>query len=94
VLTGLRAATAARAAPEVRVELVGALHRDVTLIPALSPLAAALGLEGDTPGAITRAATTARSRALLDHHLPGLGPDPALTPPEVPTARPTLSAAA
>ena len=92
VLTGLHAVTAARGAPEVRVELVGSLHRDVTLISALSPLAAALGLEGDTPGAITRAATTAWTRAFLDHHLRGLGPDPALEPPDAPTARLTAPA--
>lgn len=93
VLTGLHAATAGRGAPELRVELLGALHRDVTLISALSPLAAALDLEGETPGAVTRAATTAWTRAFLDHHLRGLGPDPVLAPPEAPTARLTAAAA-
>lgn len=82
VLRRLHAATAARGVPELIVGLAGALHRDVTLISALSPLAASLDLEGETPGAVTRASTRAWTRAFLDHHLRGLGPDPAEVPPE------------
>lgn len=86
VLRRLHASTAANGAPELVVGLTGALHRDVTLISALSPLAASLDLEGATPGAVTRAATRAWTRAFLDHHLRRTGPDPAEVPPDAANA--------
>lgn len=86
VLASLHAASAARGVAEVRVTLAGALHRDFTLISALSPLARLLGLEGATAGDVTRAATRAWTRAFLDHHLVGTGPDPRSAPPVAPTA--------
>ncbi|MEY3020058.1 MAG: hypothetical protein RLZZ272_1042 [Actinomycetota bacterium] len=86
VLARLHAATVAAGAPELRVALAGALHRDVTLISALSPLAAPLGLEGTTPGRLTRSAVRAWTRAFLDHHLRGTGPDPGVAPPDAPNA--------
>jgi dienelactone hydrolase len=67
--------------PEGRVTLAGALHRDYTLIPALSPLGGLLGFEGSTPGELTRRATMVWTERFLDHHLRGLGTDPLLDPP-------------
>lgn len=70
--------------PEGRVTLAGALHRDFTLIPALSPLGRLLGFEGSTPGGLTRRATMLWTERFLDHHLRGLGTDPLLDPPAAP----------
>jgi predicted dienelactone hydrolase len=66
---------------EGRVTIEGALHRDYTLIPALSPLGGLLGFEGSTPGEHTRSTTLRWTRGFLDHHLRGLGTDPLLDPP-------------
>jgi hypothetical protein len=69
------------------VGLDGALHRDFTLIGALSPAAGLLGLSGDTPGAQTRAATIAWTTRFLEHHLRAVGTDPLLDPPDAPVGR-------
>ena len=69
------------------VTLDGALHRDFTLIGALSPAAGLLGLTGDTPGEVTRTATLEWTARFLDHHVRGDGPDPLLAPPSVPVGR-------
>jgi len=67
--------------PEGLVRIDGALHRDYTLIGALSPAAGLLGLAGDTPSEATREATTRWTSAFLRHHVLGEGPDPLVTPP-------------
>jgi dienelactone hydrolase len=80
-LSALHARQRTRGAQEGRVLIQGALHRDYTLIPALSPLGRLLGLEGATPGSVTRAATLVWTQRFLDHHLRGIGSDPLLDPP-------------
>ena len=67
--------------PEGLVSIDGALHRDFTLIGALSPAARLLGVAGDTPDAQTRAATIAWTSRFLDHHVRGVGADPLTAPP-------------
>lgn len=57
------------------------LHRDFTLIGALSPASRLLGFAGETPDAQTRAATIAWTSRFLDHHVRGVGPDPLGVPP-------------
>jgi len=87
-LTTLHDAQQRRGMRELLVGLDGALHRDFTLLGALSPMAALLGLEGDTPGDATRRATLIWTERFLDHHVRGIGPDPALDPPvDLPTGR-------
>jgi predicted dienelactone hydrolase len=66
------------------VGLEGALHRDFTLIGALSPAAGLLGLTGETPGGMTRIATMRWTTRFLDHHVRSLGPDPLREPPASP----------
>jgi dienelactone hydrolase len=80
-LTALHERQRDRGVPEGRVLLSGALHRDYTLVPALSPLGRLLGLEGETPGRLTRAATIVWTQRFVDHHLRGIGVDPLLDPP-------------
>jgi predicted dienelactone hydrolase len=70
-----------RGVRELLIGLDGALHRDFTLIGALSPLAALLGLEGETSGAATRSSTLTWTERFLDHHVRGVGDDPASDPP-------------
>ncbi len=84
VLTDLHATLRAADVPEGRVRIDGALHRDFTLIGALSPAAPLLGLSGDTPSADTRTATAAWTSRFLDHHVRGSGPDPLADPPAAP----------
>jgi len=80
-LAELHARQRARGVPEGRVLLRGALHRDYTLVPALSPVGRLIGLEGETPGRLTRAATIVWTQRFVDHHLRGIGTDPLLDPP-------------
>jgi predicted dienelactone hydrolase len=68
-------------APEGLVRIDGALHRDFTLIGALSPASRLLGFAGDTPSADTRTATLAWTSRFLAHHVLGAGPDPLREPP-------------
>jgi len=63
------------------VGLDGALHRDFTLIGALSPAASLLGLTGETPAHATRTATMEWTSRFLDHHVRAAGPDPLVMPP-------------
>ncbi len=72
---------------EAIVGLDGALHRDFTLLGALSPVARLLGFAGDTPSAQTRAATIAWTTRFLDHHVRELGTDPLLDAPDLPVGR-------
>jgi predicted dienelactone hydrolase len=82
VLQALHDTHRARGMVEGLVGLEGALHRDFTLIGALSPAARLLGFAGDTPDAHTREATIAWTTRFLDHHVRGLGTDPFVDPPD------------
>ena len=84
VLTDLHATLRAAGVAEGRVRIDGALHRDFTLIGALSPAAPLLGLTGDTPSEDTRTATATWTARFLDHHVRGVGPDPLAGPPATP----------
>lgn len=77
----LRRLHAVSTGPEGRVEVLGTLHRDVTVLPLLTPLAARLGLIGETPPDRTHAIVEEWTRRFLDHHLLGLGADPLRAPP-------------
>ena len=70
-----------RGVPETLVRIDGALHRDFTLIGALSPVGRLLGIAGETPDRATRAATAEWTVRFLDHHVRGIGTDPADEPP-------------
>lgn len=84
VLQQLHATQRDARAPEGLVRIDGALHRDFTLIGALSPASRLLGFAGDTPDADTRTATIAWTTRFLDHHVRGVGPDPLREPPATP----------
>jgi predicted dienelactone hydrolase len=97
-LRTLHAAQLERSQASVLVDLEGALHRDFTLIGALSPVAGLLGFAGETPADVTRTATIAWTSRFLAHHVLGAGADPALEPPParvgtVELTHPTPSAA-
>jgi dienelactone hydrolase len=81
VLQDLHAAQRASRSPEGLVRFDGALHRDYTLIGAISPAARFLGPAGETPDRETRRATIAWTSRFLDHHVRGVGPDPLADPP-------------
>jgi predicted dienelactone hydrolase len=82
-LQSLHRAQRAAGAPEGLVRIDGALHRDYTLVGALSPAARLLGFAGETPAGDTRAATIVWTTRFLDHHLRGIGPDPLTAAPTV-----------
>lgn len=84
VLGDLHATLRAAGVAEGRVGIDGALHRDFTLIGALSPAASLLGLTGDTPSEDTRTATATWTSHFLDHHVLGGGSDPLVAPPAAP----------
>ena len=77
----LRRLRASSTGPAGLVAVAGTAHRDVTLLPFLSPLSSQAGLAGPTPGVRTHELTTAWTNAWLDHHLRGTGRDPLLAPP-------------
>jgi len=81
VLQALHATQRDAGAAEGLVRIDGALHRDFTLIGALSPAAGLLGLTGETDSTDTRAATADWTAAFLDHHVRDVGPDPLREPP-------------
>jgi predicted dienelactone hydrolase len=87
VLQQLHRTQRAAGHPEGVVGLDGALHRDFTLIGALSPAASLLGLSGETPGSATRTATMRWTARFLDHHVRGRGQDPLVDPPAGPVGR-------
>jgi len=80
-LAVLHRAQRRRGSPEALIGIEGALHRDFTLVSALSPLGDRLGLAGTTPGGITREVARVWTRSFLDHHLLGSGVDPLVDPP-------------
>ncbi|MFP5308196.1 MAG: hypothetical protein ACLGIR_01285 [Actinomycetes bacterium] len=64
---------AASTGPERRMSIAGTEHRDVTLLPLLSPVSEVLGLSGSTAGARTHAITIDYTRAWFERHLLGTG---------------------
>jgi dienelactone hydrolase len=77
----LRRLHASTDAPEGRVAMDGVTHRDFTLLPLLSPLAARVGFSGETPGVVTHDIVEDWTLRFLDHHLRDRGPDPLASPP-------------
>lgn len=77
----LRRLRASSTGPAGLVAVAGTTHRDVTLLPFLTPLASRTGLAGPTPGARTHELTTAWTTAWLDHHVRGAGRNPLESPP-------------
>lgn len=77
----LRRLRASSSMPAVLVSVRGTTHRDVTLLPFLTPLSSQLGLAGPTSGARTHALTAAWTEAWLDRHLRGAARDPVADPP-------------
>jgi predicted dienelactone hydrolase len=77
----LRRLHAGNSAPEGRVALDGVLHRDFSVLPLFSPLAAQIGFSGSTPPAETNAIVEAWSLRFFDHHLRRRGADPLRMPP-------------
>lgn len=84
VLQALHDAQRRAGLAEGRVRIDGALHRDFTLIGALSPAASLLGIAGETPSADTRASTITWTARFLDHHVRDIGRDPLTVPPSTP----------
>ncbi|WP_052668497.1 alpha/beta hydrolase family protein [Nitriliruptor alkaliphilus] len=78
----LRRLRASSTGPAALVSVAGTAHRDVTLLPFMSPLAARLGLAGPTDGARTHDIAETWTRGWLDHHLRGAVRDPLVQPPE------------
>jgi len=87
VLQALHGTQRRRGSVEAIVGLDGALHRDFTLIGALSPAASLAGFAGDTPSGRTREATIAWTTRFLDHHVRDLGADPITDPPDTAVGR-------
>lgn len=76
----LRRLHAGAADDEGRVRLAGTLHRDLTLLPTLSPVASWVGLSGSTPAWDTLAILDDWTVRFLDHHLADRADDPLLEP--------------
>lgn len=76
----LRRLHAGATADEGRVRLAGTLHRDLTLLPTLSPVASWFGLSGTTPAWDTLAILDDWTVRFLDHHLVDRPGDPLLEP--------------
>lgn len=77
----LRRLRASSSGPAALVAVAGTLHRDVTVLPFMSPLATRAGLAGETPGARTHELTEAWTAAWFDHHLRNRGRNPLDRPP-------------
>jgi dienelactone hydrolase len=78
----LRRLRASSSGPAALVAVAGTTHRDVTVLPFLTPLAARMGLSGPTPGVRTHELTEAWTAAWLDHHLRRKGRNPLDRPPD------------
>jgi len=87
VLTALHRTQRDGGVAEGLVGLEGALHRDFTLIGALSPAARLIGLAGATPGPDTRGSTITWTTRFLSHHVLSIGTDPLIDPPSTPVGR-------
>jgi hypothetical protein len=77
----LRRLHAGSSGPEGRVSMEGIAHRDMTLLPLLSPLSGFLGLSGPLAGEEALHHLDRWTVTFLDHHLRGMGPDPLDRPP-------------
>jgi pimeloyl-ACP methyl ester carboxylesterase len=77
----LRRLHAGSSAPEGRVAVEGIGHRDMTLLPLLSPLSGVLGLSGPLAGEDSLHDLDRWTVAFLHHHLRGIGADPLEVPP-------------
>lgn len=77
----LRRLHAGSSAPEGRVAVTGINHRDLTLLPLLSPLSGALGLSGPLADETSLEVLDLWTVSFLDHHLRGIGADPLMEPP-------------
>lgn len=78
----LRRLHAGSSAPEGRVALPGINHRDLTVLPLLSPLSSWLGGSGPDADRDALAALDRWTVRFLDHTLHGTGVDPLAVPPE------------
>jgi dienelactone hydrolase len=83
----LRRLHASTDAPEGLVGLADVEHRDFTLLPMLSPLAAYVGFSGPVPGEVTHGTVEDWTRRFFDHHLRRRGADPLSAPPRHEGAR-------
>jgi len=81
VLQALHATGRTAGVAEALVRIDGALHRDFTLIGALSPASRLIGQTGTTPDGATRAAAITWTARFLDHHVRAVGTDPRSDPP-------------
>lgn len=77
----LRRLHAGSSAPEGRVAVTGINHRDLTLLPLLSPLSGTLGLSGPLADETSLEVLDLWTVGFLDHHLRGIGADPLTEPP-------------
>jgi hypothetical protein len=77
----LRRLHAGSSAPEGRVMISGIHHRDLTLLPLLSPLSVRLGMSGPMADTESLGLLDLWTVRFLDHHLRGVGPDPLRSPP-------------
>jgi dienelactone hydrolase len=77
----LRRLRASSSGPSALVAVEGTTHRDVTLLPFLTPLSSQVGLAGPTSGARTHELTAAWTEAWFDRHLRGSARDPLADPP-------------
>jgi predicted dienelactone hydrolase len=77
----LRRLHAGSSGPEGRVSIEGIAHRDMTLLPLLSPFSGVLGLSGPRAGEGTLHDLDLWTVTFLDHHLRGIGSDPLEVPP-------------
>lgn len=77
----LRRLHAGSSSPEGRVFIEGISHRDMTLLPLLSPFSGILGLSGPRAGEETLHDLDRWTVTFLDHHLRGHGSDPLDVPP-------------
>lgn len=78
----LRRLHAGSTASEGRIAVPGLRHRDLTVLPLLSPLSAQLGLSGPGADRTTLAAVDRWTVQFLEHELRGRGADPLVVPPE------------
>jgi predicted dienelactone hydrolase len=80
--TRLRRLHAASHEASVPITIAGATHRDFTLLPMLTPLAARIGLSGPTGGDQTHEIVDEWTVAFLDHHLRDEATESLPSPPE------------
>ncbi len=77
----LRRLHAGSSAPQGLVVVDGIHHRDLTLLPLLSPLSSTVGLSGSAAGSDSLGHLDVWTLRFLDHHLRSIGADPLVSPP-------------